>query len=179
MPNAIDVNKAEAELQAAKTELDEAQKEYDRLKDGPDPDALTLANARIQNAQAQIEASRADMDSLELKAPFAGTVSKVNIHSGEWAIPGQPVLVLADLRKLRVETKDLSERDIPSVEVGQPVTIQIKALNQEVQGRVSAISPLADTIGGDVVYQTTIELDTQPEGLRPGMSVTVIIGSLP
>jgi hypothetical protein len=38
---------------------------------------------------------------------------------------------------------------------------------------VIAISPLADTLGGDVVYQTTIDLDTIPEGLRPGMSVEV------
>jgi len=38
---------------------------------------------------------------------------------------------------------------------------------------VSEISPLADTLGGDVVYQATIDLDSIPEGLRSGMSVEV------
>ena len=33
-----------------------------------------------------------------------------------------------------------------------------------------------DTLGGDVVYQTTIDLDTQPAALRPGMSVDVTFG---
>jgi hypothetical protein len=41
------------------------------------------------------------------------------------------------------------------------VTVFIKALNQDVAGKVSAIAPLADTLGGDVVYKTTIDLDEQ------------------
>jgi len=32
---------------------------------------------------------------------------------------------------------------------------------------------VADTLGGDVVYKTTIELDDPPEGLLAGMSVDV------
>jgi hypothetical protein len=75
-----------------------------------------------------------------------------------------------------VQTTDLSERDVPQVKVGQPVTLLVKALNQDLTGRVSEIAPLSDTLGGDVVYQTTIDLDTQPAGLRPGMSVTVTFG---
>jgi hypothetical protein len=49
----------------------------------------------------------------------------------------------------------------------------VKALNQDVTGHVSEISPLAETLGGDVVYKTTIKLDSQPAGLRAGMSVDV------
>jgi HlyD family secretion protein len=86
-------------------------------------------------------------------------------------VPGQPVLVLADLDHLRVETTDLSERDVSRVKVGQKVTLLIKALNQEASGHVTHISPLAETLGGDVVYKATIDLDAPPEGLLPGMSV--------
>ena len=95
---------------------------------------------------------------------------------GEWATAGQTLLVLTDLSHLRVQTTDLSERDVPRVKVGQAVTLLVKALNQNVTGRVSEIAPLSDTLGGDVVYQTTIDLDTQPDGLRPGMSVDVTFG---
>jgi hypothetical protein len=35
------------------------------------------------------------------------------------------------------------------------------------------ISPISTTLGGDVVYKTTIDLDEIPEGLRAGMSVDV------
>jgi HlyD family secretion protein len=169
----IDIAQAEAELQSAQAELASAQQAYNQLQDGPDPQALALANARVQNAQAQIKASQSALDDLALKAPFSGTVSKVNFTSGEWVTPGQPILVLADLDHLRVETTDLSERDVPQVKIGQEADVTIKALNQDVMGHVAEISPLADTLGGDVVYQTIINLDTIPSGLRSGMSVDV------
>ena len=60
-----------------------------------------------------------------------------------------------------------------SVKIGQAVTISVKALNQDLTGKVSVISPLADKLGGDVVYKVTITLDKLPSGLRPGMSVDV------
>jgi multidrug resistance efflux pump len=87
------------------------------------------------------------------------------------------VLVLAPLNNLRVQTKDLSELDVPKVKVGQTVSVLVKALNQTVDGRVREISPLADTLGGDVVYTTKIDLDSVPSGLRAGMSVEVHFGA--
>ncbi len=176
LPNVIDVNQAEAVLVAAQAEATAAQADYDKLKNGPDPDALALAEDRITNAQAQIDAGRASLASLELKAPLDATVSKVSIHVGEWAMAGQTLLLLSDLAHLRVQTTDLSERDVPHVQVGQPVSVLVKALNQNVTGRVSEIASLSDTLGGDVVYQTTIDLDSQPTGLRPVMSVDVSFG---
>jgi multidrug resistance efflux pump len=173
----FDRSQAEARLSIAQSRLAQAQQEYEELLNGPDPDQVALAEARIQNARAQIEASQSAMADLELKAPFTGTVGRLNIHSGEWVIPGQPVIVLADLDNLRAETTDLSERDIPKVEIGQPVTVFLEALNQTVTGRVSEISPLADTLGGDVVYSTKIDLDTITPGLRAGMSVEVQFGT--
>jgi hypothetical protein len=78
-----------------------------------------------------------------------------------------------------VETTDLSERDVSSVQIGQPAIIHIDALNQDVTGRVDAISPVADTLGGDVVYKTTLELDERPNGILAGMSVEVQFGATP
>jgi multidrug efflux pump subunit AcrA (membrane-fusion protein) len=176
MPKVNEVNQAEAELQSAQAEVTAAQLAVDKLKDGPDPDALALADQRVKNAQAQVAAVQSSLADLELKAPFDGTVGKLNVHAGDWAAPGQVLLVLADLARLRVETTDLSERSVADVQVGQPVTVFVKALNRGVPGRVIEISPLADTIGGDVVYKTIIDLLELPEGLRPGMSVSVQFG---
>jgi multidrug resistance efflux pump len=157
--------------------LNNALDDYDVLKSGPDPDKVRLAEARLENAQTQLAVAQALWDRATMNAPFAGTVSKVNTNNGEWVVAGQAILVLADLNHLRVETTDLSERDIPQVEIGQPVMVFIEALNETVTGKVTKISPLAETLGGDVVYQTTIELDTLPPGLRAGMSVEVQIQS--
>lgn len=171
--NEFDRSQAEAELEIAQARLELAQQEYEKLQKGPDSDTVALAEARVQNAQAQIEANQSALADLELKAPFAGTVGRVDVHSGEWVIAGQPILVLADLEDLRVDTTDLSERDVPGIEIGQPARVFIEALNQDVAGRVREISPLAESLGGDVVYRVTIDLDMLPQGLRPGMSAEV------
>jgi hypothetical protein len=83
------------------------------------------------------------------------------------------MLVLSDLKNLRVETTDLSELDVVNVQKGQPVTVLVKAMNASVPGKVLAIATEADKLGGDVVYKTTVELDEMPAGLRAGMSVDV------
>ncbi len=172
-PDPIEVEKADAELEVARTELEAAQAAFDKLSSGPDPAALALAQARVKNAEAQLASVQSSLDDLELKAPFAGTIAEVKIHAGEWVLPGQPVLLLVDLNRLRIETTDLSERDVPKIQVGQAASVFIEALNQMVDGHVSAISPLANTIGGDVVYKTTVELDAPLPGLRQGMSAEV------
>jgi multidrug efflux pump subunit AcrA (membrane-fusion protein) len=164
------------DIAQAQAQVEEAQAQLDALRAGPRSQQLDAAKAQVAAAQAQVQAIETQMKKLILQAPIAGTVSKLDIHAGEWVTPGQLVAVLADLDHLRVETTDLSERDIPKVKLGQPVMVLIKALNQDVAGRVSEISPLADTLGGDVVYKTTIDLDKRLADLRAGMSVEVQFG---
>lgn len=168
---------AQGSLAVAQAALAQAQSHYAALKAGPDPDLLAAAQQRLVTAQAQLAAAKSALGDLQLKASIAGTVTDLRIHNGEWVTPGQPVLVLSDLAHLRVQTTDLSERDVPQVAIGQPVSVLVKALNQSVAGQVSEIAPLADTLGGDVVYKTTIELATRPSGLRAGMSVDVQFGT--
>lgn len=163
----------EYELEVAKSQLAKAQQDYAVLQSGPEPSKVQLAEARLKNAQTRLAAARAALENLTLKAPFAATIVEVSVHRGEWVVPGQTIVLLADLDHLRVETTDLSERDVPQVEVGQKVIVWVKALQQEIPGQVSEISPLAETLGGDVVYKTTIELETRPPALRAGMSVEV------
>jgi multidrug efflux pump subunit AcrA (membrane-fusion protein) len=172
-PDPKDIAEADANVAIDQAQLDTAQAHLDKVKNGPDPDQVALINATLKNAQDQAAAVKASLDKLTLKAPFDATISAVNVAAGEIITPGQVLLTLIDLSKLHVETTDLSERDVPQVAVGQTVKVQVKPLNQVITGRVSAISNLADTLGGDVVYKTTIDLDSQPAGLRQGMSVTV------
>ena len=125
------------------------------------------------SAQAAVASARKAAADLEIKAPLDATIGAVLIQAGEWAQAGQPLLVLIDLDHLTVETSDLSERDIPRVVLGQAVQVSVDALGEELTGKVVLISPLAETLGGDVIYKTTIELETVPAGLLPGMSVDV------
>jgi HlyD family secretion protein len=53
----------------------------------------------------------------------------------------------------------------------------VEALDKEFNGKVMAISPVADIVGGDVVYKVTVTLDEQPDGLLWGMNAEVEINT--
>ena len=51
-------------------------------------------------------------------------------------LPGEVVIVIGDLSRYRIETTDLSERNINKVKMGQRVNVYIEALNDEFAGKV-------------------------------------------
>jgi multidrug efflux pump subunit AcrA (membrane-fusion protein) len=165
----------EADLNEAQVNLDSAEQEYEILVEGPDPDEIALAQARIDNAEASLDVARKALEGATLIAPISGTAVSVDILPGEAVLAGQTVMTLADLGRLRVETTDLSERDVARISVGQDAMVYIEALDVEASGVVARISPQANVVGGDVVYTVLVELDGQPEGLRWGMTVEVTI----
>lgn len=175
LPDKIEVDKVDARVAMARAEVLLAQKEVDKLKDGPDPDQLTLVETRLDNAEKQVKAAQAALDDLELDAPFGGTISKVYIRQNEWINPGQPAILLADLSKLRVETTDLSEIDVAQVETGSPATITFDALPDIIaEGTVTKIAPKSSE-GSGVNYTVTLEFNEIPGGLRWGMTAFVDI----
>ncbi len=173
-PTDIDAAIARANLDAANAALQEAQWYVSALKGENIPENATGTKlAQLQQARDDLAASRERYDATRLVASISGTAVTVNGVAGEIASPAVVLIVLSDVSKLQVETTDLSERDVPNVKVGQTVTVTIKALGQNVAGKVVSISPVSTTLGGDVVYKTTIDLDTTPDNLRAGMSVDV------
>jgi RND family efflux transporter MFP subunit len=131
--------------------------------------------ARLQAAQAELDAAKYKLAQGILLAPFDGTVVDINIEPGELAQAGQVTIKLADLANMQVETTDLSERDVPSIKPGQTANVYVEALDITITGEVTKVSPISDTVGGDVVYSITIKLDEQPAGLLWGMSAEVEI----
>ena len=141
----------------------------------PPAEMILAADSRVKQSQFALETAKASVAQGVLHAPFEGTIVEVNISAGEYVQPAQRIIVISDLNNLQIETTDLSELNISTVKIGQPATIYIEALNEEFPGVVTAISPISDTIGGDVVFKVTIQLDEQPEDLLWGMSADVEI----
>lgn len=164
------VKEAEANVLAA-----DAQIRYlNRL--ATDPLHYESAQADLVRAQALLDSAKATLlTQSTLAAPFDGTIISVDTAPGETVVPGQVVIVLGDLSKYQVETTDLSERDVTRVQVGQPANVYIEALNEEFTGEVIDVDRISSTLGGDVVFKVTIELDNQPQGLLWGMSADVQI----
>lgn len=166
------VREAEANLLAAQVQLNY----QNRL--GLDKVHLETAEADVARAQALLDSAHAALASQSvLTAPFDGTIVSVDIAPAETVLPGQVVIVLGDLSKYKIETTDLSERDVTRVQPGQPASVFIEALNEEFSGEVIDIDRIGSTLGGDVVYKVTIDLDRQPRGVLWGMSADVLINA--
>jgi multidrug resistance efflux pump len=177
-PTDIDAALVQARLETAQANFQEAQWYLSALQGEQLPaEATGTRLAALQSARDTIIAIQQRIDATRLLAPIAGTVVRVGVTIGEYAVPAQALVVISDTDHLQVETTDLSERDVPKVEVGQAVTVFVDALGENITGKVTLISPVSSTLGGDVVYKTTIELDRPfPEGLRAGMTVDVTFG---
>ena len=173
-PTEIDQAVLDGKLALAQARASDAERAWKDLKDGPDPDEVALAEARLANAEAQLEAAEAALADLELRAPIAGTVASVSIKAGEVATPGQVALVLADFSSWMVETDNLTEIELPSIAVGQPAVVTFDALSDvELAGVVNTISPFFEIKSGDVTYAVEIGLDETDPRLQWGMTTVV------
>jgi HlyD family secretion protein len=186
------VSEAQAGLRVARAEeeirMNEIIKKYvviyrrqsivlEKLRLSVPHEVIEIANANVQQAQASVEIAQANLAQGTLLAPHDGTIVSIKVIPGEFVPPDQAVVTLATLNTLQIETTDLGERDIPNVHMGDPANIFVEALNKNIGGKVIGISPIASTVGGDVVFKVTIAPDTRPEGLLWGMTAEVEIKS--
>jgi HlyD family secretion protein len=159
---------AQSNLDAANAALADAQRAYDQVKNGPNPDDIAVLQTRIAAAQATL-------DNAKITAPFAGTISSIEIKPGDQVTIGTPAFRLDNLGRLLVDVQ-VSEVDINTVKVGQPVTLSFDAIqDKQYAGIVSQVAPVGDVLQGVVNFAVTVELTDADENVKPGMTAAVNI----
>ena len=170
--NDVDLAVAEAELAVAEAQLAIAERDYALWQDGPHPDDLAAAEARLNAAQANLESAQVALADTQLTSPISGVVVSMNLKVGEQVGPGEVAAVVADLSSWKVETDNLTEIEVPGVHVGQTVTIVPDALpDLTLTGTVESVGDLFEEKRGDVTYTVLINLDEGDPALRWGMTV--------
>lgn len=178
-PNEITLAQAEADLDLARAQLEDAERQHESLEAGPDPDDIELAEARLANAAAQLAAAQAALEHLELRAPFNATIISSNLKEGEYVLPGAPMLVLADLSAWQIETSDLAETDVALLQEGAQASMEIDAFpGQQFSGVVRAIDYRGQDSRGEVTYMVTLDFDPGQAPVRWGMTAFVDIQAL-
>jgi len=174
-PTETDAALIRAQYEAAKAASQEATWYLAALRgETLPPEASGAQLAALQAAQAGLRLAEERLAAASILAPFDGQVVRLLLRPGEYAQPGAPALQLSDISTLQVETTDLSERDVPFIVPGQKASVSIDALGGNLPAEVLWVSPVASTLGGDVVYRVVLRLQKPyPEGLRSGMSAVV------
>lgn len=170
------MEEAEARVRAAEARRDVAAAQLAQLRAGPAEQELALAETDVAQAQLALEEAQLALERCERRAPFAGTVGRVQVREGEQIHRGAPLLTLGDLSTLRVETTDLDEIDVAKVHVGETVHITFDAFPDRVlKGRIIRIDPMAAPGAGGVYYTTIIALEEVAPEIRWGMTVFIDI----
>jgi multidrug efflux pump subunit AcrA (membrane-fusion protein) len=147
----------ESTLETAKAQFVQAQKDYDNLQDPSLAENTAGTRAALANA--------------EVRAPFAGTLTNLDLKVGEFAASGKPVLTVADLSKWVVKTTDLTEINVVNLSEGQPVDLTLDAIpNVTLKGNILSIAQNYTEKQGDIVYKVTVLLTDNNPGVRWGMT---------
>lgn len=168
--------KSQHEVAAAAVELARAQ--VDGLRLGATPEQIASAEAQVEMARAALQALQVQIDKLTLEAPISGLVLERPVHRGEVALPGAPLMTLADLDDLTL-TVYVPENQVGQVQVGQPVSVKVDAYPDRVfPGTVVFISDRAEFTPKSVqtreerenlVFAVEIDLPNLDRALKPGM----------
>lgn len=143
----------------------------------------TVATLNVSFAQVAGGPSAGTV-AVPIKAPMAGTIIKRNVDVGDRAAAGAPILSLVDLSKLYI-VADVDESKVPSIQIGQPATIYLRAFDRNIDGQVSGLTPatadLVTTATGTQAASGTPEIPimidfSDPDlPIYPGMSAEVSI----
>lgn len=168
------ISEKQAQIDLQKETISSWQAEADTLKEGPDPKDK-------RQLELQLEIANKRLESLELLAPFDGTITALYTQTGNWVSTGTQAVQISDLSRLIVETP-ISEVDIPNVQVGQPVELVFDAFFDDTYtGTVSEVSQVGVSQQGVINYTVTIELENGLDVIKPGMTagVTIMIEEKP
>ncbi len=157
---AIQWMERESNFSTAQSKLAQAQKDYDALNDPKFAEDTAGVRATLANA--------------EIRAPFPGVITDLNLKVGEFAASGQKVLTIADTSHWVVKTTDLTEIDVVNIKEGQSVTVKLDALPEvELNGNVLSIAQNYSESQGDIVYEVTVLLTEIDPAMRWGMTAEV------
>lgn len=132
----------------------------------------TSMQAKLQMAQQGLKEVKAMMAYTAIKAPFSGVVTQKMVDAGSMANPGHPLLVIEQTGDVNI-TAALPEDYLKFVKVGDTLRAEIKAVDREVAGIVTELSPSASMTGGS--YQIKVNPIASHADLNPGMYASLRI----
>lgn len=192
--DATDKEIAEGKLALAQAQLEQAQREYARIEGGTSPADLAVFEARLEDArrelarwqdgpdpaevaaaEARLEVAKSVLARQQILAPFDGVVTQVSVQVGDRVSTSLPAFRIDNLQPLYASLQ-VSEIEIPRIEVGQEVSLSLDAIPEaNYSGKVVFVSGVGNDIAGGVNFEVSVELISSDEGVRPGMTTSASI----
>jgi len=168
------------QLEAAEMAEAQAEKNLNDLREDIAIQKLQLEAAKqateqtrqsVELAQQSLAEAQKQLDEATITAPFDGIVASADVEEGDTVLTTTTIIHLIDTTSMDLIV-EIDEVDIPGVEVGQEVIIEIDALPDTIfRGTVAAVYPMPNSVGGVVLYDAKINLPAgESSGIKIGMS---------
>ena len=165
-------------FQQATIDYQIAQRNYERLVNGPPTDELLALEKQLESAQLALKRAQAQLEEMQLITPLAGVVVNVEVSEGEMVSAYRPVIVIADLSSLQI-IAEVDEIDVAEVTPGQGVEIRLDAYPAHtLSGAIVSLAPAASPQRGSTVYEASVKFDAGGLTLRLGMGANLKIITL-
>ncbi len=138
-------------------------------------DDLAAAQARLQEAEANLNLARTHAAQSTVPAPLSGTVYDLPVRTGAYLNPGDPVASIGQLDPVRVRVY-VDEPELGRVEPGESVRITWDALpGREWMGTVERKPTEVVALGSRQVGEVLCTVANPGHDLTPGTNVNAFI----
>ena len=188
------VAQAQADLDIAKADLEQAQKSYDRseqlyrqnLISEEEKDQIELnfatAKGRLIRASTTLERAKERFDESVVLAPISGIILQKYVEEGQIIASGvstvgggSPIADIADMAAVYVKA-GVDEIDIGKIRVGQEASVTADAYpNQRFSGKIVRISPEARIEQNVTLFDVIVQVENREGRLKSGMNASIEI----
>ena len=161
-------------LSSAIITVPEKQASLTKIQNGADPLDVQSAELTVTQRENALQDALDNLSDYYVRAPFNGTLAKLNVHRGDPASSSTAVATI--IANDQVVDISLNEVDAAKVVTGDKVTLTFDAIDGlTLTGKVSTIDTVGTVTQGVVNYTATISFDTTDPRVKPGMSTTASI----
>ncbi|MEM7419423.1 MAG: efflux RND transporter periplasmic adaptor subunit [Pseudomonadota bacterium] len=167
-----------ARVEELKANIEEAKRQFSRIADLRQSNAtseqlLDEQQARVKALEAQLDIARAQLNDLQIRAPFSGLLGNRVISIGSLVQPGSTITTLDDISVVKVDFS-IAENHLASVAKGQRITASSVAYpGVDFEGVISNIDTRLDPVSRAIRARAIIQ--NKDGRLRPGMLLTVTV----
>lgn len=127
----IDATQANNALQAAEATMREARDGYERVQrvhqSGVVSDQKMIEiESRYQQAEAALQLARQRVEQCHVKAPAGGVIGVVRVQTGEYVLPGAPLITILDVNDLLIRFA-VPENEVSQLLIGDTGRVVVEA----------------------------------------------------
>jgi membrane fusion protein (multidrug efflux system) len=174
----LDTRQELANLDLARAQLKQAESQYNRSKALAATNAVSAADldqleANLLVARAQVRGAEARLDTLVVRAPFAGTVGLRKVSLGDLVGPDTQITTLDDTATIKLEF-GVPETFLSEISQGMSVTGTTAVYpDRRFTGKVTSIDSRVDPVTRSATVVAS--LSNPDNALMPGMFLSIAL----